>query len=285
MTIQAELNGFYTPGFASPARQRFPIGSSPLGLEDTPRTVTIIDARALQTTEALPEAEFLSRHGFVLLSHPTQVRDWDNEVAGVYHPEIDRLIRQRLMPGRRIQIAPAPLLRRGRGTATPFYANGVHSDGGVGLEDHLHNMEAFAGAEAARRWRERYEQDDVAGLVWLNFWRPTNMAGRLEHMPLAVCDPTSLDARDLVQTGMTGLAPEGRETHHLGLRFDAGQRWFYYPGMGCDEVIAFKLAEFWKAPSPMRNCFHAAFQDPAARPDVEARQSCELRVSVLVLKD
>jgi hypothetical protein len=281
----APLNAFYSPGFEASGRQRFQVGSAPPGMERAPRCVRIADARAAQAEAGVSEADFLGRHGFVLLPHPTEVKDWDSEVAGVYLPEIDRLVRERLLPGRRVEIGTAPLLRRGRGTAVPFYADGVHSDGGLGLDDHLHNIGAFAGDEAAGRWRERYERDDVEGLIWLNFWRPTNMAGPLEHMPLAICDPASLDEHDLVPTGMTGLAPEARETRHLSLRFNAGQRWFYYPRMGCDEVIAFKLAEFWKIPSPMRNVFHTAFQHPATHSDAEERQSCELRVSVLLLKD
>jgi hypothetical protein len=194
-------------------------------------------------------------------------------------------VRERLLPGRKVEIAPAPLARRGRGTAMSFYAEGVHSDGGLGLQDHVHNIDAFAGGEAARRWRERYACDDVEGLVWLNFWRTTNMTGALEHMPLALCDPISLDRRDLVRTAMTGLAAQGRETHHLALRFNADQRWFYYPRMKCDELIVFTLAEVWKTCSPVRNCFHTAFRKPVSPPDVEERQSCELRVSVLVLRN
>ena len=254
-------------------------------MEPEPRSVMIADARRLQAAEDLSEAEFLARHGFVLLPHPTEVNDWDSEVAGVYLPEIERLVRERLLPGRRVEIGAAPLLRRGRGTAAPFYANGVPSAGGLGVDDHLHNNGAFAGEMVGERWRERYARDDVEGLLWLNIWRPTNMAAPLEHMPLAICHPTSLEERDLVPTAMTGLAPEGRETHHLSLRFNAGQRWSYYPKVRCDETIVFKLAEFWKTPSPVRNCFHSAFQHPDTGPDAEERQSCELRVSVLVLAD
>ena len=283
MTV-AQLNGFYDPGFITNERQRFPVGSRARGVDFAGRKVEIADARALQAAEDVPEAEFMARHGFVLLSHPTAVRDWDHDIAAVYLPEIDRIVRERLLPGHRVEIEPGPLLRRGRGTHVPFYAEGVHSDGGLDVEEYVHNIGAFAAEESARRWRARYERDDVAGLVWIDFWRPTNMAGPLEHMPLALCDPASVDVRDIIRTGMTGLAPDGRESHHLSLRFNAGQRWYSYPQMSCDELIAFKLAEFWKDPAPPQNCFHTAFRHAGTPPDSEERQSCELRVGVLVLK-
>jgi hypothetical protein len=281
----APLNGFYAPGFQASGRQRFAVGSAPPGMERDPRRVTIADARAAQAGSGVSEAEFLARHGFVLAAHPTGVRDWDQDVERIYRPEVEALVCERLLPGRRIELRLGMLVRRGRGTSTPFYATGVHSDGGAGMDDHVHTISAFAGEEPARLWRARYLQDDVEGLIWLNLWRPTDMKGPLQHMPLALCDTASVEACDLVPTSMTGLAPGGRETHHLSLRFNDGQRWFYYPAMGCDEVIAFKLAEFWKAPSPIRNCFHSAFEHPATPPDAEERQSCELRVGVLVLRD
>ncbi len=282
--VNAQLSGFYAVDFVPDGRQRFAVGSRPDGMDQAPRTVEIADARALQAAEDVSEAEFLARHGFVLLSHATAVRDWDSDVASVYLPEVDRLIREQLLPGRRVEIEPAPLLRRGRGTRAPFYADGVHSDGGLDLDDYVHNIAAFANEDAAQRWRARYAHDEVAGLVWIDVWRPTNMAGPLEHMPLALCDPASVDAGDIIPTAMTGLAPAGRDSHHLSLRFDAGQRWYHYPQMTCDELLAFKLAEFWKTPTPPHNCFHAAFRHPDTPADCEARQSCELRVGVLVLK-
>jgi hypothetical protein len=282
----AQLRGFYAPDFVPDGRQRHPVGSWAPGVEGAPRTIEIADARALQAQSDISEAEFFARHGFVLLPHASAVRNWDHDVASLYLPEIDRLARERLLPGRRLEVQlGANLLRRGRDTPVPFYAEGVHSDGGLNLEDFVHNIDAFAKAEAAQSWRARYERDDVAGLVWIDFWRPTNMQRPLEHMPLALCDSVSLDAQDLVHTGLTGIAPEGRETNHVALRFNPEQRWFYYPQMTCEEVLAFKLAEFWKDPTPLRNCFHSAFRDAAAPADAEQRQSCELRVGVLVLKD
>lgn len=282
----AQLNGFLPSAFTADERLRFPVGAPPPGImAASRRTVEIADARALQAAEALSEAAFFARHSFVLLPHATAVRDWDHDGA-IYLPEIEQIVRERLLPGRRVLIHQMPqVMRRGRGTPTPLYADGVHSDGGLGAEDYAHNISAFAGPEAADGWRTLYARNDVEGVVWIDFWRPTNMSGPLEHMPLAVCDAASLEADDLVPTGLTGIAPEGRETHHLSLRFNPGQRWFYYPRMTGDELLAFKLAEFWKQPSPPRNCFHSAFHHPATPQDAQERQSCEHRVSVMVLKD
>jgi hypothetical protein len=216
----------------------------------------------------------------------TAVSDWDQDVPSVYLPEIDELIRERLFPGRRLEIQQGPnVLRRGRGTSVPFYAEGVHSDGGLDVNDYAHNIAAFTTDQTAQWWRARYDREDVAGLVWIDFWRPTNMAHPLEHMPLALCDPTSVQAKDIVPTGQTGIAPSGRESRHLSVRYNSEQRWYYYPRMTCDEVLALKLAEFWKQPTPFRNCFHSAFSHADARADAEERQSCEHRVGVLVLAD
>lgn len=285
MTV-AQLNGFYPPEFASRERQRFAVGAPPPGFEASARPVEIGDARALQAAEGLSEAEFFARHGFVLLPHASAVRDWDTDVAAVYLPEIERIVRERLLPGRRVEVQQVPsLLRRGRDTPVPFYAEGVHSDGGLDADDYAHNIGAFSTTQYAAMWRARYDREDVAGVIWVDFWRPTNMAGPLEHMPLALCDPGSLDPDDLIRTALTGIAPEGRESHHLSLRFNAEQRWYYYPRMTVDELLAFKLAEFWKEPAPPGNCFHSAFRNPNAPADAEPRQSCEHRVGVLVLRD
>ena len=161
--------------------------------------------------------------------------------------------------------------------------DGVHSDGGLDLDDYLHNIGAFANDHAANWWRTLYERSDVLGMVWIDFWRTTNMDGPLEHMPLALCDPTSVKADDLVPVAMTGIAPEGRPSHHLSLRFGPEQRWYYYPKMRCDELLAFKLTEFWKAPARFQNCFHSAFDQPDPPAAAQERQSCEHRVGVLVL--
>lgn len=279
----ARLNGLYNPAFSSAHRQQFPVGTVAQGMDANGREIRIMDARTLQAGEGISEAQFFHRHSFVLLPHVSAVRDWDQD-GTIYQAEIDHLIRERLFPGRRVEIEQDPhVLRRGRDTPNPGYADGVHSDGGLDLEDYVHNIAAFASEEEAQWWRALYERPEVSGLVWIDFWRTTNMSGPLEHMPLALCDPTSIEKGDVVPVAMTGIAPQNRQSRHLSLRFNARQRWYHYPAMRSDELLAFKLAEFWKAGTPVRNCFHSAFDHPGTPAAAQKRQSCELRVAVLVL--
>jgi hypothetical protein len=148
-------------------------------------------------------------------------------------------------------------------------------------------LRAILSEEAGREWQQALASDEVAGFVLINFWRTTNMCTPLRHMPLALCDPSSLDRSDLIPNTIARIAPGGRLTEHLALRFNAGQRWYYYPGMTNEEVLVFKLYEYSKdAPeAPLQNVFHSAFRDPQAPGDCEPRQSCEHRAGVMILKD
>ena len=79
----------------------------------------------------------------MLLFHVTAVDDWDEE-GTIYRDEIDGIIRERLFPGRAVEIQRGPkVLRRGRDTAMPDYADGVHSDGGLDVDDYVHNIAAL----------------------------------------------------------------------------------------------------------------------------------------------
>jgi hypothetical protein len=292
MATSAQLNGLFPPDFKPAERLQIDLSKGPPAGFQMPRfgPFQIEDARLLQA-EAASEAVFFREHGFVLLSHETAVRDWDqaSEATGIYYPEIEQLIRQRLFPDKQVEVHQwSPPLRRGRGTSTPQYASGVHSDYGLTPEDFEVSVEAYATHEAAQGWRRGYERDEVEAFMIIDFWRPTNMAGPLQHMPLALCDPQSVDIADLVPTAMTGIAPSGLPTNHVALRYNPHQHWYYYPGMSTREVLAFKLFECRKAdpdPSRFRSVFHTAFADPDAPSDAEERQSCEHRVGVVILRD
>ena len=289
--IEARLNGLFPPDFAAAERvnlsRLWEGGERPARPPASLPGIAIADARPLQA-RAESDAAFFEAHGFALLQAPSRVRDWGDEeaVRGVYMPEVEAMVRERLYPGRGLRLSQPPrVMRRGAGTDNPEYGDGVHSDFGVRAEDFAHNVAAFAGPEAAAQWQAGFAVEGVTGFVMLDFWRTTGMDGPLRHMPLAVCDPASVDPADIVDTALEGIAPGGALTRHIGLRFNRGQRWYHYSGMTGDELLVFKLFELRRgeAPQLFRACFHSAFGDPSAPADAQPRQSCEHRVPVTLL--
>jgi hypothetical protein len=286
--VRTRLNGFFAEDFQTDERVLLDLRDPTSFRHGVEREVEIGDARALQA-QGGSEAEVFERHGFVLLAHRTAVADWSVDpalppaatpVARTYFPEIEALIRERLLPGRAIMVQQyAPPLRRGRDTAIPAYAMGVHQDYGLTAEDFVQSVAAFASDEAAGYWRRTWDRDGVEGY--------TNMAGPLKHMPLALCEPASVDIADVVPTGFLNLSPTGRPTVNLGLRHNPEQRWWFYPDMVADEVLAFLQFHRLKRDGDpvLRTCFHTAFADPGAPADAEPRQSCEHRVGVWLLRE
>jgi len=265
---------------------RFPIRLDvppPPPAQDRPWT-DIHDARPLQAGQDV--TAFFERHGFVLLPHVTAVTDWTADPKDGYLAEVEALIRTHLLPGKRLHIPPfGTLVRRGEGTGNG-YAGGVHQDCGIGPDDFQAMIAGFSTAEFGAQWRAYFDSPAVERYLLIDFWRTTGMDAPLRHMPLALCDPDSVDPADIVPTDIYGIAPAGRSVPQMAVRRNPGQAWYYYPGMTGDEVLAFKLFDCSKDdPQAMRTCFHTAFADPAAPDDAEPRRSCEFRVGVYVLKD
>lgn len=288
--IETRLMGQFPPGYRANERINLSeLRRSGTGKPPQNPPTRIADARALQA-QAASEADFFEKHGFVLLDAPTRVTDWGNaeQVGQLYLPEVEAVIRERLYPDRTLIIRQPPnVMRRGAGTSTPQYGLGVHSDHGTTADDFQRNVEAFTTPEIGAQWRASFERAEVEGFVSLDFWRTTNMAGPLKHMPLALCDPASVDAADIIPTALEGIAPGGALTYHVSLAHNGLQRWYYYPDMEPHEVLVFKLFQLMRDedPQPWRACFHSAVEDPAAPPDAQPRQSCEHRVSVVLLRD
>lgn len=283
--VQARLNGFLPPDFNPEHMPVLDARNPPKGDRLNFGPVEVSDAR--NPADIRTEAERFEQDGFVLLPHATRVRDWDSDIASIYLPEIEAIVRERLFPKRRVEVQQFPkIVRRGRDTGVP-YAGGVHSDGPLTADKYALNVRAFATAAAEGWWRMQYDRPEVRGFVNVDFWRTTNMSEPLRHMPLALCRPASLQREDVVPSQMTGIAPGDSVTNHLMLRFNPTQAWTYFSEMRSDELLAFKLCEFWKddADAPPQNVFHTAFEHPDTPADAEHRQSCEHRVGVLILDD
>ncbi len=282
--MYVELDGFLSRDFRGEMAPPMDLGLA-AAAEYVSEQVDIIDARPVQA-RADSETDFFAEHGFALLEHETEIRDWQREQASIYLPEIAELIRDRLFPERRIEILRGSIAMR-RGPNERYYATRVHADGPLTADRYALNVGAVGGVEAGDHWLASYSRDDVAGFVSIGFWRTTNMQHPLQHMPLAMCDPNSLDTGDLVPTTSTIIAPGGRTTHHLVLRHSSAQAWHYYPQMTGDEVVAMKACEFWKDDpgAHPQNVFHAAFHHPDTPADAERRQSFDHRVGVMILRD
>lgn len=136
-------------------------------------------------------------------------------------------------------------------------------------------------------WTAKYEAEETKGFQIVNFWRPIEMSAPLKHMPLAVCDPQSVPLEDIVTTTHRGLSEPGRPLTLMMLKRNAEHRWFYYPNMKNDEVLAFKSFELFKGVddvegAPLKTVFHTAFNDPKLPwyGNVEPRKSIEHRARI-----
>ena len=213
--VETQLLGFFPSDFSAQGRVLMKIEEGAPGMllpEDTPRA-RIHDARPLQeaarSDRAFSEAAFFEEHGFVLLDHESGVANWDidttvpgNPISDFYLPEVEGLIRERLFPERALDVWQGPPMRRGPGTPNPIYAGGVHQDYGLTPDDYQESIEVFTSPEIGRLWRERFEREDVAGFVALDFWRTAGMRGPLRHMPLCVSHASTIRVEDVVPVGL-----------------------------------------------------------------------------------
>lgn len=269
---------------------------------------------------------FFDTHGFVLLQHESQVENWDsgtfdnqagyseemanlfgktreeiqaearaqsrktteNEIATKYCLEIEDIIKNVLLPGKNLRVTrPEYLLRRGPGTANPFYGITVHNDYGLTADDFADNAQAFSGEAGAKGFLEEYERDDVEGYIMINFWRVVFMDAPLERTPFSVCDPQSIEIDDVISSGLKNFSPTGQITNQSSLRFNPNQKWYYYSKMRTNEVMTFKNFYCSKSQTEreLKTCYHSAFENPNASPNAQERQSCEYRVGVSILRD
>ena len=105
----------------------------------------------------------------------------------------------------------------------------------------------------------------------INVWRP--LREPVLSAPLALCDARSVAPGDLI-------ASERRSKDRIGeiqqVVFNPEHRWYYFAGMGRDEVLLIKTydsAEDGRA----RFTIHTAFDDPTAPADAPPRLSIESR--------
>jgi hypothetical protein len=225
--------------------------------------VPIHDARARA------ERPSLDREGFLLTDHASAVRDFydDAELAAVHEPEVRALVR-RATGAVRVEIfdhtrrAASLDVQRARQIREP--ASIVHNDytarsGPQRLRDHFPHAPAEADALLRRRF------------AIVNVWR--SMRGVVRSAPLALCDASSVAPEDLVPVERQARERIGEIQQAL---YRPAHRWYYYPGMRPDEALLIKTYDS-ATDGRARFTLHTSFDDPAAAPDAEPRESLETR--------
>jgi len=224
------------------------------------KKVTIGDGRALAGELSL------DRNGFVLVRHPTAVRDFFDaaELKSVYSPEIERLVAE-LSGASRVVMFDHTLRsgdegeREARLIREPVLS--AHNDytewsGPQRVRDLLP-------VEAETLLKKRF--------AIIQVWRAINQPIRAN--PLALADARSIAPEDL-------LISERRYPNRVGqtyrLKYNAAHRWFYFPQLARDEAIVFKVYDS-ATDGRARFTPHTSFTDPATPPGAPPRQSIEAR--------
>lgn len=208
----------------------------------------------------------LDREGFMLMPHSSAVTDFRDDAALVviYEPEIDRLLRA-VTGARRVHVfdhtrrAADDSLRRNQTMREP--SSVIHND--------------YTSWSAEKRLAEILP-DEAASLsaqrfAIVNVWR--SIAGRVETMPLAFCDSTTVAGSDIVE--VTRQARDRTGQIQMAY-YNPAHRWGYFPHMAPDEVALIKTYDSARD-GRNRYTIHTAFADPASAPDTAPRQSIESR--------
>jgi len=229
------------------------------GTQD-PRQMTILNGR-LRARELS-----LERNGFVLVDHPTAVKDFfdKRQLESVYYAEVEALIRK--MSG---------------ATRVVLFDHTLRSGDEAEREQRLIREPVLSAHNDYTEWSgpQRVRDllpDEAETLLKRRFaiiqvWRAINQP--IQSNPLAVADAASVAPGDL-------MIAERRYPNRVGqtyrLKYNPAHRWFYFPEMRRDEALVFTVYDSQKD-GRARFTPHTSFELPDSPPGAPPRQSIEAR--------
>jgi hypothetical protein len=239
-----------------------PPGVPPRNTRDETHQIKVLDARAVADRLSL------DREGFVLLRRPTAATNLydDKEVASLYYPECERVIREATGATRVVAFdhiaRNAALSAKGNQIKLP--ASRVHND--YTAKSAPQRVRDLMGAEAEELLKHRFAE--------INLWRP--IRGPLLRSPLALCDAQTLAEENLVASD---LRYPDRTGETYAVTYNPEQRWYYFPQMQADEAVLIRCFDSARS-GAARFSAHGAFEDPNSPPDAPPRESIEVRTLV-----
>jgi hypothetical protein len=224
------------------------------------RLMRIEDGRSAQEELAL------DRNGFVLVDHPTAMRDFfdADELKAVYYPEIERLVAE-----------------RSGATRVAIFDHTLRSGDEDERETRLIREPVLSAHNDYTEWSgpQRVREimgDEAEALLTRRFaiiqvWRAIGQP--IESNPLAIADARSVAFEDFM---MAERRYPSRVGQTYRLKHNPDHRWFYFPRMRRDEALVFKVFD---SANDGRARFtpHTSFDDPTTPPGAAPRQSIEVR--------
>lgn len=277
-----------------------------------PRLVDSRVAREVNVQNARTAAQpfILARHGFEIRRWPTRVRDFADSAAVLqqYVPEMESLV------GRAVRASGAHGIRavvvwdlclRSSDLVNEFQVAVQAADAQVAGSTldrlapvPLVHADFFSPRDVYRRLRQRMtrptdtlstfmsadflsapdlERCMAARVMSVNVWRSVDAHHPVRRCPLALCDPRSLQADELVPFEIHCPDVSFAEAHVLADGADAHE-WYHFPEMRQEECLVFvsgDTAGSWPA-AP-----HSSFDDPRFTDADPPRRSIEARVFVI----
>jgi hypothetical protein len=214
------------------------------------------------------------KNGFSMIRHKTNVDLLDREaVAKTYHGEAEEIVKE--LTGASEVIVFLDLIRS---EARGAKAMGAEPAGNAHID---------FDERSVRQWVEMLRPDDADRLlekrfINLNLWRPIKQP--VERMPLGICDAQTVSTEDLIPIVINGEStnPMGNAKPFSGynLKHNPNHRWWYYPNLQTDEVLAFKIYDSDES-RPYLTA-HTAFDDPSSREGAPKRLSHEIRTIAFI---
>ncbi len=209
----------------------------------------------------------LDVHGLMLTKRETNVSDFydPEEVKKVYYPEAAQLVKDMTGASKVVvfdhNVRCGPRAKQGEvGVSAPVLF--AHND--------------YTIRSGPSRVRDLLPAEEAEALLQhrfcvINVWRPINVPA--QDQPLAVCDASSMDQKDLIPTD---LIFEQRTGEIYSIAYNPKQRWFYFPNLQPGEAMLLKCYDSMED-GRARFTAHTAFTDPTAPADAPARESIEAR--------
>jgi hypothetical protein len=224
-------------------------------------SVLITDIRGNEDSFSLEVHAFEALRN-VESSTPDEVFADDDAIKNVYYPEISKLLQQHLGV-QEVAIQGHGVRRQGKdGQRQPI--NFVHAD-------HSADVARRMAQEHASQTKKNHLRDKRYRIF--SVWRPLN--GIVESMPMAFVAGDSLDKNDLFPVQYSD--PHNEFT---GLRFNPGQRWYYWSGMHNTERLLLQCTDSRAGLHVAGQTPHSAFAHVGSSRDAKPRDSIEVRALV-----